>query len=100
MNVVLVLEAGGPVVRLSGELDDEVSLLGIVERALTIPSERLLLDLRQATEIDEKGVRGLLGARRLCEHAGVELRVADTKTIRARLDHYGLGTVFEITDLG
>ena len=99
MDVVLALEADGPIIRLTDALDDPVSLIGVVERALAVPSERLVLDLRKVTEIDEHGVSGLLAVRRLCDRAAVELQVAPSEHAHASLDRYGLGSRFPIVRL-
>src|SRR5688500_6645335 len=99
MEVVLALEADGPVVRLSHALDDPVLLIGVVERALTVPSQRLVLDLRRVTSIDEHGVQGLLAARRLCERAAVGLQVAQSASVHARLERDGLASAFAPTHL-
>jgi anti-anti-sigma regulatory factor len=99
MEVVLALEADGPVIRLRDKLDDPVSLIGVVERALTVPSERLVIDLRKVTDIDEHGVSALLAARRLCQRAAVELQVAESDAQHARLERYGLASRFTIARL-
>src|SRR5919106_162555 len=99
METVLALKVDGPVVRVSGDVDDRVSLIGVVERALTLPTGRVVVDLRDATSINEPGVAGLLAARRLCNQADVELQVAQSEEVQACLQRYGLGSSFAITTL-
>jgi anti-anti-sigma regulatory factor len=81
-------------VRVVGELDDPVALLGAVHVALVDKPERMLLDLRECTAVERAGTSSLLAVRKLCERVGVPLELAPSPAVVRRLDAMGLSSGF------
>jgi hypothetical protein len=94
MEVEVTHDPARSVVQVTGDLDDPVSLIGAVHVALVDGPERLLLDLRECTDVAQAGMSGLLAVNKLCERVGITLELATSATVLRRLDRAWLWSRF------
>lgn len=99
----LNLEIGGKVSRLRifGVLhqDDSASLKDIPDHVALLPSEALIIDVRNVVSIDEFGIGMLLLINGVACHARkITYLLTDDRTIKGRLLTLGVGSIMQIID--
>jgi hypothetical protein len=98
MDVDITRDTARSVVHVTGDLDDPVSLIGAVHVALVNGPDRLLLNLRDCTDVHQAGMSGLVAVSKLCERMGVPIDLAASAVVLRRIDPAGLRSRFRSSE--
>ncbi|HSL77233.1 MAG TPA: hypothetical protein VK867_09820 [Candidatus Limnocylindrales bacterium] len=82
--------SGVATITVAGELDDAIALLGMAHVGLLSKPRGVVIDLRECTGLDERGVSALFAVERLCTHADVGFTITPSAAVRRRLSHLSL----------
>ncbi len=94
LTISLSQELAGTLLRLAGELDMETApqMAACVDEQLTRGETRFVVDLRELTFCDSRGIATLLTAARRCQDAGGSIRLTGaTGTVARVLTITGVG---------